>query len=138
MKDKLFSLRLPHYAVAGVITLGVEYTTFLAAFYVLNLSGVQANSVSFVLSLSVNFLLNRYWVFSQGAALGAWRKQTLLYLALAFSNFIITTIGLHFFIGLGLPAFAVKLCFVGMVSVWNFLLFKRFIFARSSQAHDKV
>jgi len=138
VKDKLFSLRLPHYVAAGGITLGVEYTTFLCAFYVLNLSGVRANTVSFAISLTVNFLLNRYWVFREGAALGAWHKQTASYVALAFSNFMITNLGLHFFIDRGLPAFAVKLFFVGLVSSWNFLLFKKYIFAASSQARDKV
>lgn len=129
MKDKLIAWRVPHFIAAGGLTFGVEYATFLVAYYVFDMSGVWANTVSFALALTVNFLLNRLWVFRAGAIGGAWRKQTAQYLVLACVNYMITNIGLQIFISAGLPAFAVKLGFIVLIACWNFLLFQKYIFA---------
>jgi len=121
-------LRLPHYAVAGVVTLAVEYWTFLGGYYIIHLAAVIANTLSFVVSVSVNFLLNRMWVFNAGLGSRSWRRQVTLYFCLALLNLGITNLGLYYLLQFHIPAFLLKLLFVSMVASWNFIIFRKFIF----------
>lgn len=136
--NKTILHRLPHYVVAGVVTLAVEYGAFLGLFYILKLSAVLANTISFVAALAVNFLLNRQWVFRGGVARRTWQKQTAFYLGLALLNLTITNTGLYYLLQLSLPAFAVKLLFVCLVASWNFVIFKKFIFTKSMSANKHI
>ncbi len=133
IKNRVVATRLPHFIIAGVITLLVEYGTFITGFYILKTTVILANITSFILSLTANFMLNRLWVFKVVSTQKNWQRQTSLYLTLAFFNAALTSVGLEIAYRNHLPIFATKLIFITMVAGWNFVIFRKYIFIQRKQ-----
>lgn len=132
--SKSIAVQLPLYLFAGLTTLMVEYGIFLILFYVLDLSVILANALSFTTALTVNFLLNKKLVFSVNNSKNSVQKQIVLYFGLALFNVLITTTGIHFLLKLSVPAFLAKLLLMGVVAGWNFVIFRQVIFRKSSSS----
>ena len=106
----------------------VEYATFLLL-HGAGLKLLLANALSFSGGLVTSFMLNKHWVFSHK---GDGRKQFVLYFVLAAVNLAIGS-GLLLFLvhGLKIPAFISKICVMGMIATWNYLVYKKIIFKES-------
>lgn len=57
-------IEITKYAVAGVINTCVGYAVFWIAFRWIGLGPALANAIGYAIALSVAFLLNKYFVFS--------------------------------------------------------------------------
>lgn len=122
------ALHFGKYVIAGGITFACEYTTFLVLYYAVGLPVVVANIGAFALSLVVNFLLNRQWVFQHGSR--AARQQALLFVLLASFNLLVTTSVLLAMKHYGFNVALGKLMIMSVIVLWNFTLMRRVIFNR--------
>ena len=113
------------FLMSGSLAASTEYVTFLAL-HAIGLMLVLANALSFSCGLIISFLLNKHWVFSRK---GNGPKQFVMYATLAGINLIIGS-GLIVLLvhGLQLPAFLAKLCVMGLIATWNYVIFKKVIF----------
>ncbi len=125
--NKAYNWRPFRYLVTGGITFVSDYSTFLFLYYIVGFSSPQSGVMSFFIGLIINFSLQRYWVF-KGNSKQLARREVIGYGVLAVTNFFVTAYGLLFLDHLGVPAFVAKLLLVGMIMVWNYLLYKNVIF----------
>lgn len=114
------------YAVAGVIAFACEYTTFLALYYRLDLPIVVANSIAFVVGLTVSFALSKLWVFRHGV--GTKTRQASLFVALALFNLVLTNLLLVLLKHYGIAPVIGKLAVMCLIVLWNFIILRNFIF----------
>ena len=121
------NMRLFKFLVSGGTAALVEYAAFLL------LQAVQgpeklvlSQSVSFGCGFVVSFLLNRSWVFRSEGGMGG---ELARYATLAVINLIASNIALGLLVNaLHLPPPLAKFLDMGMVAVWNYVIFSRLVF----------
>ena len=116
------------YLVSGGTSFVVEYSSFLALYYLFSMSAVGSNTISFILSLITSFSLNKLWVFKSNSQSRQTSHQLVIYAVAAGCNLIITDFAIHWLVGIEVPAFAAKMLLIIAVACWNFLLFQKLIF----------
>lgn len=124
---KAYGWRPLRYLVAGGIAFVSDYSTFLFLHYIAGFSSPQSGVMSFFIGLIISFSLQRFWVF-KGDSKQLVKREVIGYGVLAVINFFVTAYGLVLLDHLGVPAFMAKLIVVGMIMVWNYLLYKNVIF----------
>lgn len=124
---KVHGWRPFRYLVAGGVAFVSDYSVFLALHYLAGLSSPRSGVISFFIGLIVSFTLQRFWVFS-GDSNQLIKREVIGYGVLAFINFFVTAYGLILLDNLKVPAFIAKLLIVGIIMVWNYLLYKNVIF----------
>ncbi len=129
LAKKIIEKRLAHYVISGATAFTIEYGSFLILYYSLHVHAVVANTISFSLGLLTSFLLNRLWVFGQSEHNMQVTNQLSLYLITGLINLLITDVAIHFLVRAGIPAFLDKVGLVILVACWNFIIFKKIIFA---------
>jgi putative flippase GtrA len=121
-------LQFVRYLVSGGLSFAGEYATFLVSYYCLHLAVLTANSAGFVIGLALNFSLNYLWVFqNQSEAVVRPMGQ---YVLLALVNLGMTSLALTVLNDLGANLALGKLAIMVVVTGWNFLIYKLFIFAK--------
>lgn len=117
------------FLAGGLLTLAADYGTFAILFGWTPL--FVASALSLAAGFVVSFIVNKVWVF--GASGGSAQRRTRLQLVLYASLFLFNTLFTYVFIlwaqGLGLNAYLAKLVTIMFILVWNFLLYRKFIFA---------
>lgn len=124
---KAYGWRPFRYLVAGGFAFLSDYGTFLMLHYVVGLSSPQSGVMSFCIGLIISFILQRFWVF-RGDSSQLVKREVIGYGVLAVINFFVTAYGLILLDHFGIPAFIAKLMIVGMITIWNYLLYKNVIF----------
>lgn len=125
---KLLSKSAIKYLVTGGLAFIGEYGTFLVLFYLMEFNAVIANTVGFCIGLIASFSLNRLWTFNGGEHKHSWKKQALVYGILAVFNLLLTNFMINVLVGVSTPGYVAKLILMVAVVLWNFIIFKRFIF----------
>lgn len=122
--------QLVKFGIAGAATFGTDYITFV----ILTTMSVPlyiAAPVSNLVGFSVSFTLNRLWVF--GATKETQHHETklqiALYVALLGLNMLFTYYFIFFTGKAGLSAYIAKLITMILITGWNFVLYKKVIFA---------
>lgn len=115
------------YLVSGGSAFAIEYSSFLALFYIFSIGAIMANAASFLMGLVTSFLLNKTWVF-KGSHHKSTSTQLAMYVILALINLIITSIAIDYLIEVGAAAFLAKILLIIVVAGWNFIILKNFIF----------
>lgn len=128
MKSSTTSITAIKYLVAGGTAYAVEIGTFSLIYYIIQLNPAVANAISFFAGMSVSFALNKYWTFSSVGQKLRGHIQLSQYVLLAIVNVVITSILIGVLIDGGIPGYIAKTLLIGMVAVWNFVIFKKFIF----------
>ena len=116
------------YLMSGGFAFSGEYSTFLVVFYILEFSAVIANTIGFCIGLIISFLLNKLWTFNGSEQKHGWKKQAIVYSLLAIFNLLFTNIMIKELVDAGTPGYVAKLILMIVVVLWNFIVFKRFIF----------
>lgn len=114
------------YGLVGGTSFVCEYAVFWLLFSALSVPVLLANLASFIVSLVVNFSLNRAYVFKDGSRRA--RHQFALFTALALCNLVITSVLLvalqHYGVSPQIGKLGVMVCVV----LWNFALLHTVIF----------
>lgn len=114
------------YVTTGLMSFCLEMSILFVLTNYLKIWHIYSNTISVVIVFWFNFLLNRYWSFKSRGRL---TRQLILYGILFFINiaasngimYLLTDIaGVHYLVS--------KIVSVGMIVVWNFLLYKKVIY----------
>lgn len=118
--------RISKFLTSGILAAGVEYGVFALLFSVVGWGIFVSNSVSFGCGFLVSFLLNKHWVF--GSKNGA-MQELAKYALLAATNLVLSNIMLYLMIDiLHMNGFVSKFLVMGLIAVWNYVIFSRLIF----------
>jgi len=121
---------LTRYLVVGGAAAISEYGSFLLLFMVFNVWLWLANAVSYALGLLTSFWLNRLWVFrhKQKVYQKKLNHQFVLYVTMASVNLFLTLLIVAYLKHLGVKPVVGKLLAMAITSIWNFIIFRSFIF----------
>ncbi|MCX8128685.1 MAG: GtrA family protein [Clostridia bacterium] len=116
------------YIISGISAFTVEYLFFRLLLDTFNIQKFISNSAAMLVGFWFSFLLNRFWSF--GSKTG-FMKQLSLYSILFLINLVISNLLMLVFSDiLHITPSISKAVIMGMVAVWNFVIFKKIIYKK--------
>ena len=114
------------YCVTGGTSFLIEYLLFFLANQVLKLHYVLANVIVYSITFWFSFLINKYFTFRSKGQMGA---QLYRFVLLYAFNLVVTN-GAFYLLSdvIGLSPLIGKIFVSGMVVLWNFPIYRRFIY----------
>lgn len=129
LRDKLDKKRivqiLTYLAVGGGTAL-LELVVFSVLYYALILDPAVSNVIAVLIATATNFLLNGTVTFRGSSNL---LRSVILYILLFLFNTCFSTFTISYFVSVGLPALGVKLFTMVCIVIWNYVLYKKVVFA---------
>lgn len=114
------------YLLTGFASFIAEYLLFLLLFDKLNVQYIYSNTIVYTVIFIINFLLNRLWSFKSKSDP---KRQLALYLALFLFNLAATNAVMYLLSGmLAMSPRISKILVMGMIVVWNFIIYKKVIY----------
>ncbi len=120
------------YNLAGMAFFVTSYVTLVGLDY-LGLPLWISSTVSYLLGLSVNFVLERYWVFDSSKDNSAFAVATERYIALSAVNLILNYVVLKVLETLGVPIAIAPFLAAGIFTPWNWFWYKYYVFAKTKK-----
>lgn len=117
-------VQLRRYAIIGLSAFALEYFSYiiLLSYISLNIS----HSISMTFGFILSFTLNRLWSFK---STGNITKQFIYMIILFLINLRISNIIIgQLTVSLKIHAFISKLLVMGLIILWNFIIFKKIIY----------
>lgn len=128
--DRQTRAQIIRFLIAGLATTTADYGTFLLLKNLIGTGLFVASLASLAAGFVVSFTINRLWVFgadSRHSKQSGW-LQLVMYSALFSFNVAFT----YLFIGqlelMGIEAYKSKIIAIGLITIWNFVFYKKFIF----------
>lgn len=137
MKLKLFHLkkkevreikRITEYMISGGAFFWSGYLAFFAFDKGLHWSLWWATSASYLIGWTVNFLLQRYWVFNNPKLAKHQTEVTGRYIAVSLVNLFINFIILSALKTIGITPYVGQFVSSGFFTVWNYVIYKYYVF----------
>lgn len=130
MRKTLIQLIL--FGLVGLMTLVVDVGVTSAIYNILGLPAYIASAAGFLSGFVVNFPLNRKKVFTHSENYKhSLRQQIYLYVFLSIFNLLATSAAVDLLVRTGLLQIEYSKMFVTAIfAIWNFLMFKYFIFSK--------
>lgn len=125
---KLTSKQFITYVVIGVTAFVADYMTFFVLYKTLGVALIIANTSGFILGLVTSFILNRMFTFRAEEFSKKTHHQAVIYLALALFNLIFINVFVLVLKSFGIPPELAKLAGMGVILLWNFVIFSKLIF----------
>lgn len=113
------------YILVGGSTAAFELGVFTILRRAAHMDVAPANVIAVIMSTSLNFALNRGWAFKAASNLS---RSIILYLILFFFNMTFTTSAISIMVGWNVPDIFAKLITMGMVTIWNYVIYRKIIF----------
>lgn len=139
-KQKKEWVRFGEYMVGGGAQFWSGYAAFAVFDQLLSITFWPAKSLAYFLGATVNFVLERFWVFKQKRITKKQIETTAgRYYLLMLVNFALDLAIVGGLRELGLTPYLGQFVAAGFFTIWNYLLFKLWVFARQrrSQARSK-
>jgi len=115
------------YLITGFSTFAIDFGLFQTLHTLFGLSEVVSNATSVLISLFYNFMMSNYWTFQAGTGKDA--KKITKYLILAIVNYFFNIAAFAFLIAqFDLSGLFAKVIVTGTIALWNYLIFKLWIF----------
>lgn len=114
------------YLIVGVSSALIEVVVFQSLYVFGLLSVGMSNVVAVVLSTAYNFMLNGRITFR---AQGNKVLSLVKYLMLLLFNICFTTFSISWLVSMGCESLIAKIGTMGCVALWNFVLYRKFVFA---------
>jgi putative flippase GtrA len=129
--------QLAEYLVSGGAWFWSGYLLFALLYGALGMEIVPAKIISYIFGLTVNFLLQRFWVFESRDA----RKQldvvTGRYVALSLVNLVIDTAIVWSLSKAGVTPYIGQFVSAGFFTVWNYIWYKLWVFTKKQSPGPK-
>lgn len=125
MSNKEIQKQFIKYLIVGGSSAALELLLFTFLRKAAGLSITTSNVTAAVTSTAFNFLVNRGWSFK---AASSFTRSLVLYLILFFLNTAFSTYAIAFMVSIGVFDVLAKLITMGMITMWNFVLYRRVIF----------
>lgn len=132
-KNKRELKQIIEYVITGGAWFWSGYAMFALLFSVVGMDIVPAKIISYVFGLTVNFILERFWVFDTKDARKELDKVSVRYVILSAINLGIDTFIVWGLAQLGLTPYLGQFVSAGFFTVWNYLWYRFWVFARKSQ-----
>lgn len=120
------------YSITGGAWFWSGYAMFAFCYSFLGIDIVTSKIVSYVFGLSINFLLERFWVFNDKKARKDLDKVTVRYVVLSIINLGIDTAIVWSLSQAGITPYIGQFVSAGFFTVWNYIWYKLWVFARGS------
>ena len=127
------------FGIVGITTLLVDTLVTSISYYIVHLPAFMASGVGFLSGFCVNFPLNRKQVFNHSEddrfSLNA---QIYLYASLSIFNLIATSMAVDVLVSTNMLEIQwAKIITTVVFAIWNFLVFKLFIFSKKVSHEEK-
>lgn len=115
------------YLLTGGLSFGVEYISYFIFSRLMSVNLSISQFVSLILAAVINFLLTNFFTFQAGNKNLA--KKSVMYTGLLLLNLALNNIIFNILVlNLGINDVLAKVATTVLILVWNFLIYKRFIF----------
>jgi putative flippase GtrA len=121
-------VRIVQYMISGGAYFWSGYIVFFIADQWLGLNLWWAKLAANLTGWTVNFLLQRYWVFNSSSLKGKQTQVTSRYVAITALNFILDYLIVRGLKSLGLTPYLGQFVSAGFFTVWNYLWYKLWVF----------
>lgn len=125
MYKHVFDSQVSRYIVGGGISAVMELSLFILFVQVFQLQSNVAHTSSYLLAISANFTLLKFWIFSDANTSNT--KQVLGYLATIAINLMLSN-ALISFLDIGFSPVVAKIVTMAMVVLWNYFVMSKVIF----------
>lgn len=125
------------YSITGGAWFWSGYAMFALCYSLLGLDIVTSKIISYIFGLLVNFILERFWVFDSREARKHLDKVTAKYIVLSVFNLAIDTIIVWGLSKVGISPYIGQFVSAGFFTVWNYIWYKLWVFARISKPKPK-
>lgn len=132
-KDRKLIHQLIEYAISGGAWFWSGYAMFALLYSVLKLDIVTSKIISYIFGLTVNFVLQRFWVFDSRDARRELDKVTGRYILLSAVNLAIDTAIVWGLSKVGVTPYIGQFVSAGFFTVWNYIWYKLWVFAKKSK-----
>lgn len=123
---------LAKYAVVGVLSLAIDYLSLVILYRVFEVGLTYATLVAFIVGLIVNFVGNKFWSFNADNTRASNLLQAVSYLMLVGFNTFFTVFAVVRLDELGIEPEVSKPFCVGLITLWNFWIYKNIIFKNTT------
>lgn len=114
------------YLVTGGISAGTEFSLLILLTEYFKLWYITSNSIAYSSGFVISFLMNKYWSFNSRENFG---RQLAMYGVLFFINLGLSTALMYLLTSvLGILYIISKIFVMGLIVLWNFLLYKKVIY----------
>jgi putative flippase GtrA len=119
--------RFLKYGITGVIGMAIDFSVTWLCKEKLRFNKYVSNSLGFCFAVMNNFLLNRYWTFSQNTQ--PFSNQMAKFILVSVTGLAINNILLYFLVNKAKKNFyLLKLVVIALVFFWNFIANSLFTF----------
>jgi putative flippase GtrA len=132
-KERREIKRITEYVITGGAWFWSGYAMFALLYSVVGLDIVPAKIISYIFGLTVNFILERLWVFKAKDPSKQIDKVTFRYLLLSAANLGIDTLIVWGLAQFGVTPYIGQFVSAGFFTVWNYLWYKLWVFARNQE-----
>ncbi len=125
------------FLIVGGTTLLIDLLVTLFCYHVLGLPAYFASAIGFLSGFFFNFPMNKKRVFKHDSD-DRFRfvTQIVLYIALSVFNLIVTSFLAELIVMVGIDITIAKVFTTGLIAVWNFIIFRQFIFSKKPQSRS--
>ena len=127
------------FGIVGITTLLVDTLVTSISYYIVHLPAFMASGVGFLSGFCVNFPLNRKQVFNHSEDdRFSLKAQIYLYASLSIFNLIATSMAVDVLVSTNMLEIQwAKIITTVVFAVWNFLVFKLFIFSKKVSHEER-
>lgn len=120
------------YLVIGITTFLLDFAIYKLLILGFDFNEIPANLTSVLLSLIYNFTMSNFWTFKAGS--GNKRKKLVKYSMLASFNYVFNnTLFAYLVSNTEFDDLLLKVFVTGLVVLWNFVLYRSWIFTSEDQ-----
>lgn len=130
-------IRIIQYSITGGAWFWSGYAMFALCYSLLGLDIVPAKIISYLFGLSINFALERLWVFTGRDAQKQLDKVTVRYVILSGVNLGIDTAIVWGLAQVGVSPYIGQFVSAGFFTIWNYLWYRLWVFARKAPPPQK-
>lgn len=133
---KLIKIETLKYLASGTAAFIVDYSILVLSFYVLGSGLGLATTLGYVSGFFVSYLFNRYWVFGKNGSTKKPTLQIVQYTSLVIFNYVFTLFSIKILDRMEVEPSISKILVMGIIVVWNYLIFQKIIFADRSSKNN--
>lgn len=125
-------IRIAQYMVSGGAFFWTGYLVFFICDSLIGLNLWWAKLIANISGWTINYVLQRYWVFNNKDLKKNQSKVTGRYIAITVVNFVLDYFIISGLKGLGLTPYIGQFLSAGFFTVWNYLWYKLWVFPSQS------
>ena len=136
---KKFIVQIVLFGIVGVTTLAVDTLVTSVLYYMAKIPAFMASGIGFLSGFCVNFPMNRKQVFNHSEDdRFSLKSQICLYALLSFFNLMATSMTVDLLVKMNILEIQwAKIVTTIIFAIWNFLVFKLFIFSKKVPHGEK-